>query len=210
MTVKYSDCFGLYEDKGIYVRDFVQKRGMIFVKFDYISDQYLTDNYQQIVYSPLFTFVPPILGAINYENYVLYVERVHRKPSPGRYRKALRRDLLEITSVYAGSLSAVNISNDIIYTDSVNSLKWLMNDILLPTHFTYEEAISLVLSFGRIAAAFSSDYHIGYNFLSNNIVMYKGIKPIGTYDLQSSTWIMSIDSFNSELIEMGVPLCIEQ
>ena len=207
LNVKYSDCFGLYNEKTVYVKEFGNKRNTIYVRYDEVSNSYLTEDIKQATYSTDFNFVPPVLGAINFEHYVLYIERVHRKPSPGRYRKALRRDLIEIAHPYAGSLSASGYSNvDVIYSDNPNTIKWMMDAILRPVVFTYNEAIASILSFGRIAAAFSPDYHAGFDFATNKIVMYKAIKPIGTYNLSTEKWDMCITSFNNELLEMGVPL----
>ena len=206
LNVKYQDCYGLYGNKVIrYLESVTHSDGIYTAYREILNGSFKMTN--QVLHSDLFNMTLPKIGFINYRDYVILIERRHKKSSPARYRKGLRSDAFYYTSICGNELLSVGTS-DIVGTlqDDDMSFKYIAEYVFKPTLFTYEEALEEVFSAKRIAAAFTSSFAIKLDFSTDKIVLHKYANIIGCYNEETSGWDMLTDTFNKDLLKMGVKI----
>ena len=155
----------------------------------------------------LFNTLLPKLGLINIKDGVIYVEREHRRSSPARYRKTLRHDVVKISDLCSKEhrqLGDTSFDND--YYTTADIFKKSLYSIFFPQHFAYEEALDLVLTNRRLAAAFSSSMAIRLCSITNKILLMKYQWPIGHYDFKTESFEMLIDLYKHDLIKYNIPV----
>jgi len=142
---------------------------------------------------------------INYKDHVVFVQRRHKKSSPSKYRKALRSDTLSFISISPRELALLD-KKDIGDMDNYDeAFRLLSYDIFFPNNYSYEDALESVTTFKRLATAFTSTFLIRLDSTTNSIVLQKYEWVIGSYNKKKGLFEMTINTFNEELLELGIP-----
>jgi hypothetical protein len=162
-------------------------------------------------FTTAFDFTLPKLGAINFKDYSLFVERLHKRSSPSRYRKGLCSDTVEVLNPNSVALELLHISTPFLNfsrrfgPSEERIFRSLMYDLFFPTELSFEEAMYSVLSMSRISAAFSHSLTVSMNLSVDKFVLSKNNWVIGLYNEKSKVFEMLLDTFNEELDLLGVP-----
>lgn len=207
LSVKYLNCYCLYQDIVIKIYNILTEGDNIYVSFTATQGGY--DQYKQVnrPISPDFNFSLPKLGLINTDFDVFYVERLHKRESPARYRKGLIPEYLtykNLCSFENLSLKKDDLVKSLIYGS--NSFNSVAEYIFKPITFTYKEALESILNADRVATSFSSAYAIKIDLKINRVILLRYNYVIGTYSIRYNKWTMLTNAFNKSLIDLGVPL----
>lgn len=208
LSLKYLDCFGVKGDKVVYIVEFKNDgNGEVIVQYRTINNGEVS-VLENDVFDSSFDMSLPKLGLINHDNYVVLVQRRHKKSSPSKYRKALRADTLIVDLPSYKEIKLLNQTGKLINNIHEGSdiiLRKFAEDLFFPKMLTYKEALESVLSFSRLSAAFSSNMAIKLDASLNKIVIIKNQWTIGHLNKKSKRFDMIINTFNNQLIELDIP-----
>lgn len=205
LDIRYRDCYGLYNGKIIIAVDFDTNPVRVIFK-ELLANKTFTPS-QSAKWGPAFDFTLPKMGMLNYKNYTILAERVHKKSSPARYRKAIRPDVVLFSDIsYRENMILNNSTPNFLNLYSSSTFIEMASTLFNPKFYTYQEALDSVLNYERLAAAFSSSMAIAIDFAKNRIVLYKYGWIIAQLNLKTKKWKMLVDTFNQDLINNNIPM----
>lgn len=199
LKVKYDGCYGIFEGRTVIVRGFDTEDGII--------KCYLIEKVGERERSTIITLDQinqinwsiPVLGAVNLRDSVLFMDRMHRQPSPARYRRGFRFDLCRIHEPSYNEFD--RMSRDALQ-HSVNRIN-IVDGIYNRNLYTYSQALEQVLSLNRLGAAFSTDYYITLNY-KGAVLLHRKRNVIGHYLKSRSEFKLTTSIFCDELTAFGV------
>lgn len=210
LQVKYQGTYGLYNSRPIYLNDISQRESSpngyeIFGKYCGVNGE-LIESFKSWDVAELNLTVPK-LGFINHTNLAILLERKHKKQSPTRYRKGLRADSLTITNIsrieYKEAYSLPDPYDTANYGEE-RVLAKLLHSLLTPVFYSYEEALSLLLSFKRLSCAITSSIALALDFRTNKIILYRNQFLVGSFDSKTNGFILETPIFTDDLTKAGV------
>lgn len=207
LEVKYLDCLGIKGNSVIKAVGFRQGNSKNIIQYRKIEPSGSVSSTIEETFDSSFNFTLPKLGMINHDDYVIYIERTHKKSSPCRYRKGLRSDSLKFFNLSSKELKSVNKTNvvDSSYFSFEDSTRRLAESIFFPKKFTFKEAIDEILDFKRLSVAFTSSLAVKLDSNSNKIILQKHNWMIGEYNSKNSLFEMYINTFNHDLLKLNIP-----
>lgn len=206
LTVKYEGCYATKDNQVIKIGEFSSlSANLSTIYYSVIGRDGRYGESKNRTLNEGFSFTLPKLGMINYKDHVVFVQRRHKKSSPSKYRKALRSDTLSFISISPRELALLD-KKDIRDMDSYDeAFRLLSYDIFFPNNYSYEDALESVTTFKRLATAFTSTFLIRLDSTTNSIVLQKYEWVIGSYNKKKGLFEMTINTFNEELLELGIP-----
>lgn len=208
LEVKYLDCFGVMDETKIFLA-----KGFTSASNGKIDIHYsnFPNHLEKAIYDPLrFQFLIPEMGYINAGLACYYLERTHKKPSPARYRKGFRSELVELISIS---------DKELINIQSILAFKTPLESSLLDRNKTYffgmslfereyplySEALNDVLNYKKLSVAFNNNFCIKLDSYTNSIVLMYKQWIIGAYEATNNTWLIKTNLFIPELLKMNIP-----
>jgi len=206
LTVKYEGCYATKDNQVIKIGEFSSlSANLSTIYYSVIGRDGRYGESKNRTLNEGFSFTLPKLGMINYKDHVVFVQRRHKKSSPSKYRKALRSDTLSFISISPRELALLD-KKDIGDMDNYDeAFRLLSYDIFFPNNYSYEDALESVTTFKRLATAFTSTFLIRLDSTTNSIVLQKYEWVIGSYNKKKGLFEMTINTFNEELLELGIP-----
>lgn len=206
LTVKYEGCYATKNNQVIKVAEFSSlSSNLSTIYYSVIDREGRYGENKNRTLNEGFSFTLPKLGMINYKDHVVFVQRKHKKTSPSKYRKALRSDTLSFISISPRELALLGKKDIGDMEDRDKAFRLLSHDIFFPDNYTYEAALESVTTFKRLATAFTSTFLIRLDSTTNSIVLQKYEWIIGSYNKKKGLFEMTINTFNEELLELGIP-----
>lgn len=205
-TVKFEGCFAVLGDDLIKISGFdTEEDGTIRIGYKIYNIGLYTGKWTSLdeVIGDI-NFTLPTLGAVNCGDSVVFTKRKHTLPSPARYRKGFRLELLDI--FYPTRSEAHTLSWDNPLNVKGNLDRSIAKSIFFKKYYTFEEAMEEVSSMSRIAAAFSSEYYITLSEVANTFLLWRGSLAIGRYNKSSKKFKLTTNMFTHELRGYNVPL----
>lgn len=150
-------------------------------------------------------FPLPKLGFINLKTHTVFIERLHTKPSPARYRRGLRRDTLSVALLSIEELVALNTHRALLNSYATHmGFQIIAPSLFFPKFPSYKGAVEAILSGKKLSVAIAPTIAIKADYKNSSVVLYKNRWPIGDLSSDNTHFILRTPFFNSSLDECGV------
>lgn len=219
--VRFQECWGIKDEKVILSNSFNNSlNNQVSMKY-YVLDKYKSEKIGNKKYQRYWlrdteapiniefdnnNFPIPKLGFINHSFFTLYFERKHKKSSPSRYRRGLRRDTLDISNPSLYELDVLLNGKNFLRMDQDTLFQNSAYDLFFPSFFSYEEALDSILSGERLAAAITPTIAIKYDLHDRSVVIMKNLWKIADYNEDFKKFNLRTSLFIDDLEEVGVAL----
>lgn len=196
--IKHHDTYGLYKGTPILFKGFWGDAGNVLVK----GTTYPSGKTEGAITDGRVSdceFPPPRRGLVNLASSMIYLKGLSTTQGSEKYKATLSRKNTELIDPFDMERKMFN-SPPVRWTSSA-----LLNAIFKNEYPAPMEALDRVISFERIACAFSPKYGFGIKFRPNSVMIFHGDKMIGRVNsadkeilLKEGTW-----HYFEELSEYG-------
>ena len=206
--VKYGQCYGLLNNNIIKSSDFYLDSDdeEIIMHYNTLKNDSWIGREGGVDVIESIDWTLPLLGAINFEDTVVFIGRKHKQSSPTRYRKGFRTDLLD---TYEPSRKEYRMLGFSSIGDSLTLDNTLLKSIFFPKKYEVDEALDSLLSLDRLGASFSNDYYFTLSASTNGLLLWRGCNIIGVYKKGSGRFKLFNPLFTNDLDKLGVKYEVE-